>query len=113
MPIADRDAALKKLNEFLALLDQDRNDCAARGDRTALDDIYRYVDAVRSIALAVDVVQYQRIGADEDESWDAARVAVLRVIGQLEHANDMAKILTDDSPKTPPAKRYNPDDEPF
>lgn len=113
MPIADRDAALEKLREFLKLLDQDRTDCRERQDRTALDDIYRYVDAVRSIALAVDVVQYQRIGPDEDESWNAARVAVLRIIGQLEHADDMAKILTDNSPTTPPTKRFNPEDEPF
>ena len=113
MPIADRAAALKKLKEFLALMDQDREDFAARGDRTALDDIYKYVDAVRSIALAVDVVQFHRIGADEDGSWDTARVAVLRVIGQLEHFDDMAKILTDDSPTTPPARRFNPEDEPF
>ena len=113
MPIADRAAALEKLREFLKLLDQDRTDYREGQDRTALDDIYRYVDAVRSIVLAVDVVQFHRIGADEDESWDTARVAVLRVIGQLEHADDMVKILTDDSPTTPPAKRYNPDDEPF
>ena len=114
MPIADREAALKKLNEFLELLDRDRDNFAAREDRTSLDDIYRYVDAVRSIALAVDVVQFHRIGRDdEDGSWDTARVAVLRVIGQLEHADDMARILTDDSPKTPPAVRTSPDDEPF
>ena len=50
---------------------------------------------------------------DDDESWDAARVAVLRVIGQLEHFDDMAKILTDDSPTTPRVERIKPDDEPF
>ena len=113
MPIADRAAALKKLTEFLRLLDVDREDFAERGDRSALDDIYRYVDAVRSIALAVDVVQFQRIGPDEDESWDAARVAVLRVIGQLEHAEDMAKILTDETSKTPPIDHNNRDEELF
>ena len=113
MPIADREAALEKLNKFLELLDRDREDFAARGDRPALDDIYRYVDAVRSIALAVDVVQFHRIGADANTSWETARVAVLRVIGQLEHADDMAKILTDDSPTTPPVERYNTEDEPF
>ena len=113
MPIADRAAALKKLTEFLELLDRDREDFATRGDRPALDTIYRYVDAVRSIALAVDIVQFHRIGPDEDSSWDTARVAVLRIIGQLEHAEDMAKILTDDSPKTPPVERHSPEDEPF
>lgn len=113
MPIADRAAALEKLTEFLELLNRDREDFAAGRDRPALDNIYRYVDAVRSIALAVDVVQYQRIGPDEDESWDAARVAVLRVIGQLEHAEDMAKILTEKSPRTPPVERNSLEDEPF
>lgn len=113
MPIADRAAALEKLTKFLELLDQDREDFAADRNRSALDEIYRYVDAVRSIALAVDVVQFHRIGPDEFDRWDTARVAVLRVIGQLEHAEDMAKILTDDSPKTPPVERHNPDDEPF
>ena len=113
MPIADRAAALKKLTEFLELLDRDRKDFAARGDRPALDDIYRYVDAVRSIALAVDIVQFHRIGPDEDDGWDTARVAVLRIIGQLEHAEDMAKILTDESPKTPPVGGSSREDEPF
>lgn len=113
MPIADRAAALEKLTRFLELLDQDREDYAADGNRSALDEIYRYVDAVRSIALAVDVVQFHRIGPDEFDRWDTARVAVLRVIGQLEHAEDMAKILTDDSPKTPPVERHCLEDEPF
>ena len=114
MPIADRDAALAKLREFLELLDQDRDDFAAREDRTALDDIYRYVDAVRSIALAVDIVQFRCIGPDDEYgSWDTARVAVLRVIGQLEHAEDMAKILVDEPSNTSPMKPNSVDDEPF
>lgn len=113
MPIADRAAALKKLTEFLALLDQDRADLAADDARTALDDIYRYVDAVRSIALAVDIVQFQRIGPDDYDRWETARVAVLRVIGQLEHADDMAKILIDEPPSALPERPGSPDDEPF
>ena len=113
MPIADRAKALEKLTKFLELLDRDREDYTAGGDRPALDDIYRHMDAVRSIALAVDIVQFHQIEPDEDGSWDNARVAVLRVIGQLEHAEDMAKILTDESPRTPPAERYSSDDEPF
>ena len=113
MPIADRVAALKKLKEFLELLDQDREDLAEHGDRPALDEIYKYVDAVRSIALAVDIVQFHRIEPDKYDRWDTARVAVLRVIGQLEHAEDMAKILTDESPKTPPVGHNSPEDEPF
>ena len=113
MPIADRAAALKKLTEFLELLDQDRADLDAHRDRTSLDNIYRYVDAVRSIALAVDIVQFHRIGPDEFDNWAIARVAVLRVIGQLEHADDMAKILVDEPSNTPPTRHSSADDEPF
>ena len=113
MPIADRDAALAILTTFLDLLTQDRDDCNAQEDRTALDTIYRYIDAVRSIALAVDVVQFHRIRSDDDDRWDTARVAVLRVIGQLEHADDMAKILIDDPPDASREEHNSNDDEPF
>ena len=113
MPIADRDAALAILTTFLDLLTQDRDDCNAQEDRTALDTIYRYIDAVRSIALAVDVVQFHRIRSDDDDRWNTARVAVLRVIGQLEHADDMAKILIDDPPDASREEHNSNDDEPF
>ena len=113
MPIADRAAALKKLTEFLQLLDQDRADCAADRDRTTLDNIYRYIDAVRSIALAVDIVQFQRIEPDEYDRWHTARIAVLRIIGQLEHADDMDKILAEGPRSRSAAIDTSADDEPF
>ncbi|MCY4176599.1 MAG: hypothetical protein OXD37_09795 [Acidimicrobiaceae bacterium] len=113
MPIADRAAALEKLTNFLELLNRDRDDRDKGGNRSALDDIYRYIDAVRSIALAVDIVQFHRISPDESENWDTARIAVLRVIGQLEHAEDMAQILAEDSTNSLSIEPDSLEDESF
>ena len=109
--IVDREAALAKLNTFLDLLTKDRDDFDNGRDRSSLDDIYKYIDTVGAIALAVDVNQFHRIRVDDTGRWDTARIAVLRIIGQLEHADDIAKILR----KPPPIEEsdYDTSAEPF